>query len=154
MITNFKQFIESNEPLRIKLSPWKQHGEKDSTDPNTFIELFNKEVNAQDTFTGEKAYLQGSAIIQYSMKQQDGAVYVTDLQTQPRGFPAISFLTKLTKLADQHKVTLSCISEPLNVEKPVDKERLTNLYKLFGFVPEDEESDYLVRKPRNKSHSS
>jgi hypothetical protein len=161
---NFKQFIESQEeddkPVRIKIGPWPSNPDspqstlkikpKDnqSISPNEFIALFNKEVNAKNYDRNIKYYIDGDSLVSYSIKPAFGQVYVSDLQVQPRGLPAIKFLLKLTKLADQYNITLTCFSKPLDVDDKVNPQRLTNLYKKFGFKNKSTNSDELVRLPK------
>jgi hypothetical protein len=151
---NFKQFIESEEEdnkiLRIKLRPWPTNPDSPptKTSPTQFINLFNAEVEAKD-HNSIKYYIDQDSLVSYSIKPIfNNYVYVSDLQVQPRGIAAIKFLQKLTRLADKHQITLTCISEPLNVDNKVDQQRLTNLYKKFGFKPKSPNSDNLVRLPK------
>ena len=141
---NFKLFLESDEdqPIRIKLNK-----PSNSITPKTFINIFNKEMNAQP-IENRFYYEDGESIVIYSMKPFQDQVYVSDLTSDPRGFPAIRFLKQLTNLADQHQITLTCISQPLDVNNKVDPVRLTNLYKKFGFKPKSPNSDNLVRLPK------
>lgn len=149
---NFKQFIESEEDnkiLRIKLRPWPTNPDSQptKTSPTQFINLFNTEVEAKD-HNDIKYYIDQDSLVSYSIKPIfNNHVYVSDLQVQPRGIAAIKFLQKLTRLADKHQINLTCISKPLNVDNKVDQQRLTNLYKKFGFKPKSPNSDNLVRLP-------
>jgi len=146
---SFKNFMESDEPKVIRLSLKRPASDPNVMSSKEFIRLFNNEVEAQDTIGGNKAYMDGDSIVQYSLRPDfmSDSVYVSDLVVMPRGFAAIRFLQKITELADKHKVTLTCISEPLKVKDKVNKKRLTSLYKRFGFKQQAGKKDYLIRRP-------
>ena len=170
-MNGFKQFIESEEeddkPVRIKLRPWPTNPDSpptktspihiklrqtsplhsNSIPPETFINIFNKEMKAQPV-ENKFYYEDGKSIVIYSMSQFQDYVYISDLSVEPRGIAAIKFLSKLTTLADKHSVPLVCISKPLKVDNEVDPQRLTNLYKKFGFKHKSLNSDNLVRLPK------
>lgn len=132
---NFKLFLKTNQ-----------------TATKEFVSLFNQSVNAQPNPMNPRTYYihdtEDDSLIMYSIKAFPTDVYISDLTSDPRGFPAIKFLKKLTNMADLHQITLTCISQPLDVNNKVDPVRLTNLYKKFGFKTKSPNSDNLVRLPK------
>jgi len=160
MYLNFDSWLresaEDSEPVRIKLGPWVKNNAESFVSPEEFIKMFNSSVGAK-RFDHKYYYIDRNpagpesegSLVQYSMKPFEGDVYVSDLQVEPRGVAAIKFLQKLTRMADTHKVVLSCISQPLDVTDKVDAKRLKNLYMRFGFLPAGvgRNSDRLKRMP-------
>ena len=150
-------FKESSEDetgvIKIKLGNWGTSKKPSSVTPEEFINMFNNEMGAK-RFENKFYYFDKikdgeEALVQYSMKPFGGEVYVSDLQVEPRGLAAIKFLIKLTKLADQHNITLSCYAKPLDVDNKVEDSRLKNLYMRFGFLPVKSRGDMNLKRTPN-----
>lgn len=162
-MTTFKQFLENQEkqqPIRIRMSDNWGDTRKSTTDeseptinPEDFIQEFNDEVGATKNpmHRNEYIYEDDLSIIKYKLEPYGSSVYVSSLQINPRNPSVVfRFLAKLTKLADQHQIKLRCFSSPLDVPNKVNINRLTNLYKRYGFTPDPHSEDkyQLIRKPK------
>ena len=159
-MTTFKQFLESEEkqqPIRIRLDGNWGGSSKTTTEPTInpedFIQEFNDEVGATENpiIRDEYIYEDDLSVVNYKIEPHGSSVYVSSLQINPRNSSVVfRFLAKLTKLADQHQIKLRCFSSPLDVPNKVNINRLTNLYKIYGFTPDPHSEDkyQLIRKPK------
>jgi len=135
---HFKQFFESDQS---------------KTSTREFVDLFNQTIGAKRNPLNPRVnyYIDNDSLVIYSMQAYPNDVYISDLTVEPRGIAAIKFLQKVTQMADQYQITLTCISQPLKVPNKVRKDRLTTLYKRFGFNPDKGSKDRLTRIPKKSS---
>lgn len=154
---NFYQFLES-QPVRIKLTTgWEKNqettNEPDIT-PTEFIDEFINIVNAtKNVFAQNYIYEDQESLVKFKIKPYGNYIYVSELIIQPKNASVtFRFMSELTKLADQHSMTLRCISSPIKThnQEEVDIKRLTSLYKRYGFIsdPNSEDQYDLIRKPK------